>query len=67
VDKTGPPPRPGRREKSWSSGKLLDPAFSMYSCLTVLKDGRLGLLYESGDTAGMVFAMFSLERLMSGR
>ncbi len=39
----------------------------MYSCLTVLKDGRLGLLYESGDTAGMVFAMFSLERLMSGR
>ncbi len=47
--------------KTWSSGKLLDPAFSMYSCLTVLNDGRLGLLYESGDTAGLVFARFPLE------
>ena len=47
--------------KSWSPGKLLDPAFSMYSCLTVLKDGRIGLLYESGDTAGLVFVRFPLE------
>ena len=47
--------------KTWSAGKLLDPAFSMYSCLTVLKDGRIGLLYESGDTAGLVFVRFPLE------
>jgi sialidase-1 len=47
--------------KTWSAGKLLDPAFSMYSCLTILKDGRIGMLYESGDTAGLVFVRFPLE------
>ena len=47
--------------KTWGPGKLLDPAFSMYSCLTVIKDGSIGLLYESGDTAGLVFVRFPLE------
>lgn len=49
--------------KSWSDGRLLDPRISMYSCLTVLKDGRLGLLYEGADhnTRGLVFARFPLE------
>ncbi len=47
--------------KTWSEGKLLDPGFSMYSCMTVLRDGRIGVLYESGDTAGLVFARFPLE------
>ena len=26
--------------KTWSAGRLLDPAGAMYSCLTVLRDGR---------------------------
>lgn len=47
--------------QTWSDGKLLDPGFSMYSCMTVLRDGRIGILYESGDTAGLVFARFPLE------
>ena len=47
--------------RTWSDGRLLDPGFSMYSCMTVLRDGRVGILYESGDTAGLVFARFPLE------
>lgn len=47
--------------KTWSDGKLLDPSFSMYSCMTVLRDGQIGILYESGDTAGLVFTRFPLE------
>ena len=47
--------------KTWSSGKVLDPGVAMYSCLTVLRDGRLGILYESGDTASLVFALFPPE------
>ena len=50
--------------KTWSDGKLLDPGFSMYSCMIVLRDGRIGILYESGDTAGLVFARFPLEWVM---
>jgi len=49
---------------SWSEGKLLDPGVSMYSCLTVLRDGRIGLLYERGDTAGLEFARFPLAWVM---
>lgn len=47
--------------KTWSGGKVLDPGVAMYSCLTVLRDGRLGILYESGTAAGLVFAHFPLE------
>ncbi|MFM7862651.1 MAG: exo-alpha-sialidase, partial [Planctomycetaceae bacterium] len=41
--------------RTWSRGRLLDPGGAMYSCLTVLADGRIGLLYESVDAAGLVF------------
>ena len=47
--------------KTWSNGKLLEAGASMYSCLTVLRDGRIGILYEIGDAAGLVFARFPLE------
>ncbi|MEK0452069.1 MAG: hypothetical protein RL088_4337 [Verrucomicrobiota bacterium] len=50
--------------KTWSDGKLLDPGVSMYSSMTVLRDGRIGILYESGDVAGLVFARFPLEWVM---
>jgi len=38
----------------------------MYSCLTVLRDGRIGVLYESGEVAGLVFARFPLEWVLEG-
>ena len=47
--------------KTWSAGRLLDPGPAMYSCMTVLRDGRIGILYESGDTAGLTFVRFPLE------
>ena len=50
--------------KTWSAGRLLDPAGAMYSCLTVLRDGRIGVLYESGTEAGLVFARFPLAWVM---
>lgn len=50
--------------RSWSEGKLLDPGGSMYSCLTVLRDGRIGILYERGDTAGLEFVRFPLAWVM---
>jgi hypothetical protein len=46
--------------KTWSDGNLLDPGFSMYSSMTVLRNGSIGIVYESGDTAGVVFARFPL-------
>lgn len=42
--------------RTWSDGQLLDPRGSMYSCLTVLDDGRLGVLYEVANT--LTFARF---------
>lgn len=47
--------------RTWSPGQLLDPGGAMYSCLTVLSDGRIGLLYESVDAAGLVFVRFPLD------
>ncbi len=52
--------------KTWSAGRLLDPAGAMYSCLTVLRDGRIGVLYESGTEAGLVFARFPLDWVQEG-
>jgi BNR repeat-like domain/Carbohydrate esterase, sialic acid-specific acetylesterase len=45
--------------RSWSDGQLLDSRGCMYSCLTVLKDGRIGILYEVGGT--LTFARFPLD------
>jgi hypothetical protein len=49
--------------KTWSDGRLLDPRPCAYSCLTVLKDGSIGVLYECGDTSAietLTFARFPL-------
>ena len=51
---------------TWSAGRLLDPAGAMYSCLTVLRDGRIGVLDESGTEAGLVFARFPLDWVQEG-
>lgn len=50
--------------KSWSQGRLLDSRRSGYSCLTVLLDGDIGILYEVGDrhdVETLTFARFPLE------
>jgi len=52
--------------RTWSSGRILDPNGAMYSSLTVLKDGRIGILYESTQAAGLVFARFPLDWLLEG-
>jgi sialidase-1 len=45
--------------RTWSAGRLLDHRDSMYSCLTILKDHRIGVLYETAGT--LTFARFPLE------
>jgi sialidase-1 len=53
--------------KTWSDGKLLDPRPSAYSCMTVLNDGRVGILYEVGESnpyETLAFARFPLEWAM---
>lgn len=45
--------------KTWDNGRVLDPGGAMYSCMTVLRDGRIGMLYESVDSDGLVFLRFA--------
>jgi sialidase-1 len=49
--------------KAWSEARLLDARPTAYSCLTVLPDGDLGILYEGGDHSveTLTFARFPLE------
>lgn len=35
--------------KTWSAGRVLDPRPAAYSCLSVLSDGSVGVLYEAGE------------------
>ncbi|MFO0863086.1 MAG: sialidase family protein [Gemmataceae bacterium] len=49
--------------KTWCAGRVLDPRPCAYSCLTVLDDGTLGVLYECGEKHAyetLTFARFSL-------
>lgn len=41
--------------RSWDTGRVMDAGGAMYSCMTVLRDGRIGILYESDDAEGLVF------------
>ena len=50
--------------KSWSAGRLLDPRLCSYSCMTLLSDGTIGVLYEVGEDTieeTLTFARFTLE------
>ena len=52
--------------ETWSVSKVVHPGPSAYSCLTVLEDGRIGLLYENGADhpyERISFARFNLEWL----
>ncbi len=50
--------------KTWSSGRLLADGECMYSCMTVLASGKIGILYEVDDT--LTFAKFPYAWLESG-
>lgn len=66
-------PAGGRRERltlrasfddgrTWPVSRVLDPRPAAYSCLAVLPDGGVGILYEAGDRSpyeGLHFARFS--------
>jgi sialidase-1 len=56
--------------KTWPVSKVVYAGPSAYSCLTVLPDGTIGLLYEHGDKdphEKIGFARFSLEWLTDGK
>jgi sialidase-1 len=49
--------------RTWSAGRLLDPRHCSYSCMSVLPDGSIGILYECGDRTieeTLTFARFPL-------
>jgi len=50
--------------KTWSTGRLLADGECMYSCMTVLDSGKIGILYEVDDT--LTFAKFPYAWLESG-
>ncbi|MBL8809128.1 MAG: exo-alpha-sialidase [Planctomycetaceae bacterium] len=47
--------------RKWSDGRVIDPSGAMYSSMTVLRDGRIGMLYESSEEDGLVFVRFPLD------
>jgi sialidase-1 len=56
--------------KTWPVAKEIHAGPSSYSCLTVLPDGNIGLIYEGGDEhrrEWLRFARFSLAWLTDGR
>lgn len=49
----------------WKTKKLLEPGEFGYSCMTVLPDGQIGILYEGKDLTQQ-FMKFPLEWLLRG-
>lgn len=52
--------------QSWSDGKVIDPGPSAYSEMTILRDGRIGILYEPGY-GEVKFARLTLQQLTDGK
>lgn len=52
--------------KSWKYSKSISPEMSAYSSLCVLKDGNIGIFYETNDYQKNVFASVSLDWLTDG-
>ncbi len=55
--------------KTWPVSKVIYPGPTAYSCLTVLQDGTIGLLFENGEKSPyekITFARFNLEWLSDG-
>jgi len=53
--------------QTWATGRVVRFGFFAYSCLTVLPDGTIGLLYEADNYGRIMFARFTLEWLTYGR
>ncbi|MGW9686971.1 sialidase family protein [Flagellimonas sp. 2504JD1-5] len=51
--------------KNWEHGKSITSGMSAYSTLCVLRDGKIGLLYETDNYQRNVFTHFSLDWLTS--
>ena len=51
---------------TWSEGKTIYPGSSAYSCLTVLKNGDIGLFFEKNEYTENTFVSFSLKWLTDG-
>ncbi len=54
--------------RTWNVGRLITPNLSGYSCLAVLPDGSIGLLYETGRekyNESLHFARFPFEWVTS--
>ena len=45
--------------RTWSAGRVIDPRGSMYSCMSVMRDGRVAMIYEGAG--GLHLARFALE------
>jgi hypothetical protein len=45
--------------ETWSEGRVIDPRGSMYSCMSVMRDGRIAMVYEGAG--GLWFATLSME------
>lgn len=52
---------------TWSEGKTIYPGSAAYSCLTVLKNGDIGLFFEKEEYTENPFASFSLKWLTDGK
>ena len=50
--------------RTWPTSKLIDPGPSGYCCLTSLKGGRIGLIYERDNYKRLTFVTFKLDWLM---
>ena len=53
--------------KTWSYSRLLDTRYGAYSCMSVLQDGSIGILYETGDNSAyetLTFARFTISWLL---
>jgi len=45
--------------ETWTEGRVIDPRGSMYSCMSVMRDGRIAMIYEG--VGGLWFASFKPE------
>lgn len=51
--------------KTWSSSRLVTSGSAAYSCLAVLADGKIGLLYERDGYQKIEFVAFDLDQFLT--
>lgn len=53
--------------RTWLASKLIDADSSGYCCLTRMKDGRIGLIYERDNYKRLTLVTFALESIKANR